>query len=150
MLCTFAIGGHNEAHVRFTEPYAGEVPRPKWSTTSSVPPSPSDERPIPKPRTKSFDLPRLQDELSTVAPKWMILGSKFRMKTEELLQVQEKCRGQSPQHHLAEMLRIWQENRPSWRMVVNALKGMDEKDLAARLQAQCGEFVAGTGSQYKA
>ena len=95
------------------------------------------------PNTDSqLDLKTVQDALKSAASKWYALGLQLGFSSTTLHAVESE-RGQEPSYYLNEMLKLWLERedpRPSWRVLIEALKKNDETELANRLQEQYGEW----------
>ena len=82
----------------------------------------------------------MQDALQSAAPKWYTLGLQLGLSSTTLHAAESEI-GRETEDYLNEMLKLWVERdpRPSWRALIEALKKIDQMELANRLQEQYGE-----------
>ena len=87
------------------------------------------------PRLKDADIPLLNDLLNNVkTTKWYHLGLQLDISSYDLDIIEHDSCG--VEDRLRRMLQKWLKSceKPSWGIIVNALKSIDEKVLANKLE----------------
>ncbi len=82
--------------------------------------------------------------LAPAAPKWYPLGVQFKLSTFDLHEIEKEFQGQSkPAEQLEQMTKLVVERsepKPTWRMVVDGLRGIQENSLAQEVETKFCEL----------
>jgi len=75
-----------------------------------------------------------------VAKKWYSLGLHLDVSATELHEIELET-GRDPSYYLSGMLKLWLEkkdSKPSWEVVIKALRHIEATELASSLQQKFG------------
>ena len=90
-----------------------------------------------------IDLYNLQGALSSVAEKWYTLGLCLDLSAAELHDIESE-REKDPSCYLNGVLKLWVErvdSKPSWKVLIDALRHIEASDLADSLQERFGGCI---------